>query len=68
MFEDTKEPEDMFDATDKVAPQVTAPTDTPTPVEPPAPRIPLDLDAVSAPAPAPSVEERIASVSSGRGG
>lgn len=35
MFDDTtKEPDDMFEATDKVAPQVTAPTDEPPPVQP----------------------------------
>lgn len=60
MFEDIKkEPEDMFDATDKVAPQVIPPTDLPP--APPA--------AVSgaAQAPAPSMEERVASVSQKRG-
>lgn len=63
MFDDIKkDPEDMFEATDKVAPQVTPPTDVPAPVEPPAPRVPL------APSPAPSVEERIAAVSEKQGG
>ena len=71
MFDDVKkEPEDMFDATDKVAPQVMAPTDTPIPTEPPAPRIPLDMNAVSQTSipVTPSVEDRIASVSSARDG
>lgn len=54
MFEDTNEPEDMFDTTDKVAPQVTAPTDLP-PVPP----------ASVAPSP---VQEQIAGVSHRGGG
>lgn len=63
MFDDVKpdlqagkEPEDMFDATDKVAPQVAPPTDLSTP---------LSVAAVSglASGPAPSVEERVASIS-----
>ena len=63
MFDDEKkDPEDMFEATDKVAPQVTPPTDVPTPVETPAPRVPL------APSPTPSVEERIATVSEKQSG
>ena len=71
MFDDVKkEPEDMFDATDKVAPQVVAPTDTPIPTEPPTPRIPLDMNAAAQPSmPAtPSVEARMTSVSGSRGG
>lgn len=52
MFEDTKQPEDMFEVTDKVAPQVTAPTD-----QPPSP-----------PQTPPVVQERVAQVASaGRG-
>lgn len=63
MFDDVKkEPEDMFDATDKVAPQVTSPTDLPT--------LPMEaLASGSMPSnPAPTVEERIASISEKRGG
>ncbi|MBI4435457.1 hypothetical protein HY630_02200 [Candidatus Uhrbacteria bacterium] len=47
MFDDVKDPEDMFAATDKVAPQVTSPTDVvnPPPVAmapvAPAPRVPM---------------------------
>ena len=64
MFDDIKkDPEDMFDTTDKVAPQVTPPTDVPTPVsEAPAPRIPLSSSPTS------SVEERIAAVSEKQSG
>lgn len=55
MFDDVKkDPEDMFEATDKVAPQVTPPTDVPPA---PAPE-----------APPPNVQERISSVSERRGG
>jgi hypothetical protein len=37
MFDDTKEPEDMFEVTDKVAPQPTAPTDQPVVESAPTP-------------------------------
>ena len=52
MFEDTKQPEDMFEVTDKVAPQVTAPTDQP-PSPPQAPAV---------------VQERVAQVADARRG
>jgi hypothetical protein len=78
MFDDiTKEPEDMFEATDKAAPQVTPPTDTPTPVAPTEPRVALDTSSAPPAPPAPpapvaspapiapptGLEERVAAVS-----
>lgn len=61
MFEDIKEPEDLFDATDKVAPQVTPPTDLPMPP-------PVASVSGIASNPVSTVEERIASISERRGG
>jgi hypothetical protein len=70
MFDDVKhEPEDMFEATDKVAPQVTPPTDQPVQAAPePQSQIPPSSIAPTAPIDQPSGDARIAAGSKSFGG
>ena len=68
MFEDINEPEDIFSQADKIAPQVSPPTNQPSaPAAAPQQSAPTPEHGVPMSEPQPTVKERIAAISSSSG-